>query len=231
MSVRRIKKPCPGCGATDQYRKVDEVCSNCRHVLDSWAQHTAEFSQKKEFATVIIKGAWHWYPQFYGCGPRDQPEGFSETRQALAITFAALGKRMCAALLDWKDVPHKEREGAQPLFFKPDVRFPKKPDEHYARPAKYPSSDGNSGDLGYFGRIDSTVLDLLRKLWDHAARFAEMAYLGGVQDGRNMLFQLAKGELSPSELAEDDVRLAQNMQNSAYLHKKLSKGKIEKFAV
>jgi len=224
-----MKKPCPGCGAADCYRKADQVCGDCRHALEEWGKYKSEFSQQKNLATVIIKGAWHWYPQFYGCGPRCHPAGFSETREALGETFAALGKALCVTRLDWKDIPHTERKDALPLFFKPDVRYPKKSNEYYAKPAKYPSSDGDSGHTGNFGKIDSTVLDLLRKLWDHTARFSEMAYLGGLQDGKDILFQLASGELSASELAEKDLGLARNVQDSAYLHKKLKKGKLENF--
>src|SRR5580692_222332 len=89
-NMRKISKPCPGCGATGCYRKADEVCNDCRHVLDSWKKYQAEFSQKKELATVVLKGAWHWYPQFYACGPRSHPKGFSETRQTLGELFSEL---------------------------------------------------------------------------------------------------------------------------------------------
>jgi hypothetical protein len=61
-------------------------------------------------------------------------------------------------------------------------------------------------------------------LWDSAARFTDLAYTGGVQDGKNLLLQLATGEMSPQDFQESDMRLAEAKQDAIYMHHKL-KGK------
>ena len=67
-------------------------------------------------------------------------------------------------------------------------------------------------------------MELIRGLWDRTARFADLAYTGGVQDGKNLLLQLASGEMSQQDFAEYDVRLAKKRQEATVLHEVMKGG-------
>jgi hypothetical protein len=227
MNRRRgTKAPCPGCGKTDSTRHADSVCGECARAIKNWSEHVAKVNADKTLATVKLKGAWHWYPGFYFGGPQAQIEGFSETREELHKLFCELGELACEEKFDWKDQPCSGDEDAPKiayLFERPDVRYPKKKTEHYARPAEYPASEGSSCFQTVYGKLDSRLLDVIRLLWDHTARFAELAYLGGLQDGKNLLLQMASGQLSSDDLQKKDLALARDVQNAAFLHKKLKR--------
>lgn len=225
--MRRQKKPCPGCGAVDRERKAEEVCTDCAHAIKKWREHIASVQERKDLTTVGLKGASHWYPQFYFGGPRASIEGLSETRSEIGKLFWELGRVISVTALDWKDIRPTD---VLPLYFRPDVREPLKKGASHRERIDYPASDGSGGGCETYGKIETRALDILRKLWDHAARFAEMAYFGGVQDGRDIIFQMARGEMSVSELQEADVRLARDIQNSGKLHQKMKGKSIASFA-
>jgi hypothetical protein len=220
---RNTKAPCPGCGARDKTRHADKVCDDCAHAIKNWSQHVAEVNANKELATVQLKSAHHWYPGFYFGGPNCHIENFDEARGELSRLFCELGELACVEKFDWNDEPRRKDDDPDIpyLFSKPVVRLPKVRGENYARPADYPSSEGSSCYHSLYGKIDRRLLEVIQSLWDYTARFAEMAYLGGVQDGRNLLLQLSSGQLSSEELQKKDMSLAKDVQNAKYLHSKL----------
>lgn len=216
------RKPCPVCGQRDYQRKPEMPCHDCLEKMRKWDEYTARVNQQKETATVMLKGAYHWYPGFYFGGPHHKLEGFDETRTELHKLFAELGELACTEKLDWKD---NRIEGAASLFTRPDVRYPKQKGEPYAKPAQYPTSDGEPSYHDLYGKIDARLLEVIRLLWDHTARFAEMAYLCGIQDGRDILFQLSSGQMSGGDFEERDMDIAKRVQNAEYLHSKLKRSK------
>lgn len=201
-------------------RAAAEVCGGCRRAIEEWGKHVAAVNADRTLATVRLTGAYHWYSMFCFGGPRCHMEGFYEVRDALAQEFEELGERCCVDKLSWQDAPWADGD-IEALYFKPEVRRPVKRGEHYGEPVGHPTSDAVPSYQDQYGKIDARVLELLRALWDHTARFAEMAYLGGVTDGRNLLAQMAAGQLSGEELQKEDVRLAKRVQNAGYLHRAL----------
>jgi hypothetical protein len=227
--VKRTLKACPGCGAKNTARRVDQVCEDCAHAIRCWNEHVAATNARPDLATVRLKGAYHWYPMFYGSGPREEVEGFTETRDELGRLFAELGELSCISKFHWKDSPRRrdDEPECEFLFVRPVVRRPPKKGRHYGEQAVYPASEGSACSNPLYGKMNSRTLEVIRLLWDRTARFAEMAYLGGVQDGRNLLLQLSSGALSIDDLQKWDMNLARERQNAKYLYLKLKRRRTQ----
>jgi hypothetical protein len=218
----RTRKPCPGCGREVHSRSADKVCDDCARAILKWAEHVAKIKATPDNSMVLLKGRYHWYPMFYFGGPRQHVDELDELRADLARFFEELGERLCADVLDWPDAREEKPEA---LFPAPDVRKPLKRGENYAEMVSYPSSKGENSYHDKTGVIDRRNLELLRGLWDRTARFTDLAYIAGVQDGKNLLLQLATGEMSPQDFQEQDIKLGKARQNAAYLHSKLKAGR------
>jgi hypothetical protein len=186
-----------------------------------WPKHLATIKAAENKSAITLKGQAHWYPQFYFGGPRCRINELDELRRQLSELFEELGERLCSDILDWPDARGEKPEELFPI---PDVRKPLKKGANYAERIPYPCSKGEHSYHDKTGLIDSRNLELLRGLWDSAARFTDLAYTGGVQDGKNLLLQLATGEMSPQDFQESDMRLAEAKQDAIYMHHKL-KGK------
>lgn len=227
--MSRTSKPCPGCGKSDRYRTADKVCKDCDHAIKSWGEHVANVNADKKLATVILKREWHWNPGFYYGGPRQEPEGFSETRRSLGQLFWELGELSCAEKFESCDAPdeaHLDKSNTTYLYKRPDIRFPLKKGEQYPERCDYPASEGDGGSYNaLYGRIETKLLETIQALWDHTARFAQMSYLGGLMDGKNLLLQLSSGEISPEKFNEKDIEIAKRVQKSGFLHQKLGRKK------
>lgn len=214
----RTRKPCPGCGKEVHRRSADKVCDDCARSIKMWAEHLATVKAAENKARVNLKGQAHWYPQFYFSGPHVHINEIGEIRRELSELFEELGERLCSDILDWPDARGEKPEELYPI---PDVRKSLKKGENYAERVSYPCSKGGNSFRDKTGLIDSRNLELLRALWDRTARFTEFAYLGGVKDGKNLLLQLATGEMSPQDFQENDMRIAKGTQNAIYLQAKL----------
>lgn len=220
----RTHKPCPGCKKVVSSRPADSVCDECARAIANWREHVSRVNADKELETVRLKRAWHWYPGFYFGGPHVHIDGLSETREELGRLFWELGELSCKERFEWKDAPDRPGEKDWPyLFVRPDVRRPPTETFRNGQPVEYPASEGSSCYHSLYGRLDKRLLEVIRLLWDHTARFAEMAYLGGLQDGRNLLMQLASGQLSTDDLQKRDLAVAKDVQNANYLHRKLKR--------
>ena len=201
---------CEGCGEVCTGRSADKVCRDCQHSIDEWRKHLRETKADRTFSTVCLKGAYHWYPLFYFGGPRITIDGFNETRDQLGILFARLGELSCKEKLSWEDM---RGENPPSLFERPD--------------SDYPASEGSPCYRPVYGKIDQELLTVIRSLWDHTARFAEMAYLGGVYDGRDILFQLSSGQISTTQMQDRDMKLACKLQSTAARYRRLAARKKE----
>jgi hypothetical protein len=215
----RTTKPCPGCQKVVPSREADGVCHECERILKSHYERVNRINADPDLVTARVSTTSHWYPCFYYSGPRARIEGFSETRDELAKLFCELAQLCVVEKMDWLDCRHEGKDEYPFVYTKPNVFHPAKPGESYGKPVQYPSSDGGSHEA-YFGKFPKCLLAVIQTLWDRTARFAEMSYLGGLQDGRNFLLQLSSGDLSVSDVSEQDASIAKHIQDSAYLHKK-----------
>jgi hypothetical protein len=67
--MRRIKKPCPGCGEPDLYREPDKVCRECRRLLDRVkAIEISEAAGENNLVGVQFGERYHWNEYIYTRG-------------------------------------------------------------------------------------------------------------------------------------------------------------------
>lgn len=216
----RTRKPCPGCGEADRYRHADSVCSECKEALKEYGAYEARVKvqiERGDKRLVSVADCAHWWPGFYYGGPCCRLDGFDETRDGLRELFDQLAKLVCEPLPKGY-YPGDARAKAHKQLYRPEVVLdPDSPrDPHYRPRLHYPSSDSEHGGWSC-ALVDPALADVLQGLWDHVARFAHMSYLGGVQDGRNLLLQLASGGLSTDDLAEEDMNRAKEVQTAGRL--------------
>lgn len=167
---------------------------------------------------VRLAGYAHWWPGFYYGGPHCHLEGLDETRRGIQELFDRIAKLVSDPVpYGYSADPNRE---AKPLYRKEKVPDPQPSRGEVYRPLlSYPCSDGQ--DNSTYALIDRDLAEALHQLWDHVARFLHMSYLGGVEDGRNLLLQLASGGLSTDKLAEVDMQRAREMQTAKHLAKAL----------
>lgn len=217
--MSRTTKPCPGCGKIDRYRAADKVCDACANAIKKWNEHVEKVKTIPGVATVRLSEAYHWQPMFYFGGHCHGVEGLSETRDELAKLFKELAELACIDTLDSSDGWTLENT---PFVYSVPVFKGEK--AHL----NYPTSNGSGGYSAPYGKMPKRLLDVIRALFDRTARFTEMAYLGGLQDGQDVLYQMTSGQISPANLQEQEIRLAKQIQNSAALHHRLGKKKVAK---
>lgn len=217
----RTRKPCPGCGEVDRYRHADSVCSKCEKGLEEWREHVKRqrslIERSRSRKLVALAGAEHWWPGFYYGGPRCHIEGLDETRKGLRKLFDDLAKLVC------EPVPSNYSAGQDVgwLYHAEEVGDPESKRKPKYRPyLDYPCSRSISSSSEY-ALIDPELAKVLQQLWDHVARFTHMGYLGGVEDGRDLLMQLASGAMSTDKLAEEDVQRAKRIQVAGHLSRAL----------
>jgi hypothetical protein len=185
-----------------------------------WGEHLAGIKEAEDTSPVGLKEMAHWYPEFYFGGPATQIDELDDLRRDLSRAFAELGRRLCINILEWQDSRTLKPE---PLFPIPEVREPARKGEKFGARVDYPcNKDGSPSHDDETGMINTRNLELLRTLWDATARFTHLAYLGGLQDGKNLLVQMAHGELSPQDFQARDIEIAKEMQSARYLHQQLS---------
>jgi len=197
--VSVTKKPCPGCGQVDRSRKADEVCSACSAAIQGWDKHVESLRVQAtagECEFVRLSEMPYAWPSFYfGGGPRCHLPGFDDMREKLTDVLHNLSHRMC------EPIPGNTYLGqTSQLIEKPEYDFP--------------MSDGMHGWFSIVARVSKTDLKLLRDLWFTTAEFAHLCFLAGREDGRNLLLEIASGEISPQEFAQADVKIAEQIQKA-----------------
>lgn len=226
VRAARTRKPCPGCGVVSRYRPANEVCGRCETALKEHAEYLADVKDRLErdgsVRLVALAGASRWWPTFYYGGPRCHIEGLDETRQDLRDLFDRVARLVCKPLPENYYPGEAIVKKCKRLYHREVVLDPESTrGQHYRPRLDYPSSEGESGGATY-ALVDPQLADALQGLWDHVARFLHMSYLGGVTDGRDLLMQLASGEMSTDDLAKEDVALAKRVQTAGHLARALS---------
>lgn len=214
------RKPCPGCGKSDRQRRVDEVCHDCATAIKNWNAYVTRVKDSPEGVHVTLKGAIHWYPRLYSLPHRTNKE-LDEVRHDLDTLFPAFGEHLCSERLSWGDSRGVE---ALEMFPARDVRRPLEKGQQYRERVLYPVYKGEGSNRESVALIDKASLEFLQALFDRTARYGHLSYLAGVADGRDLLMQLAAGEITGAELAERDMRLAKQTQDARYLHEALTNG-------
>ena len=88
----RTKKPCPGCGKVVPYRKVSEVCNECRKDIREGQSHRkSELAgqRKKELVIVQFPEYEHWLPSLHHASPA---YGDHKYESHVRTTFLELAK-------------------------------------------------------------------------------------------------------------------------------------------
>ena len=203
------KNPCPGCGAVKRNRKADAVCDDCAAAIEGWNKHVESLRAQAavgECAFVRISEMPYAWPSFYfGGGPRCHLSGFDEMRDKLTEVLHDLSHRLC------EPVPGQYMSDTPQLIEKPGHDFP--------------MSDGQHGWFSIVARVAKVDLKLLRDLWYTTAQFAHLCFLAGREDGRNLLLDLASGEMSSQDFAQADVKIAEQIQEAGRRAKGLPKKK------
>lgn len=173
-------KPCPGCGQVDRYRAADKVCKTCRTKLDSITAIEAEAEQLRAKVAATLsadtkpRGVYvpeKGYGIVYNNRLGDSPE-----YAAMATTFAAMLQALTAPL-DRGRMDAWHRNGTVP-----------------AR-SEYSRSEVKSC-------IEATDdgAQATQEYWRTNSAFAQACYGAGVEDGRDLLGQLAAGEMTVTQV-------------------------------
>jgi hypothetical protein len=195
------KKPCPGCGRVDRYRKANEVCNVCRRDLDTWKKHLETLDQQDATTQPVklseVDYAW---PGFYNGAHGHGFETFDTHRDGLQKSLHQLAYRLAKVIYPKHHGPDGACLKAEPLFQVPG--------------RDYPTSQGMPGWFNTIALFAKTDVDLFRALYDHIAQFAELCYLSGLKSGQNILIGLANGTLDLKELEETHERLSKATQQA-----------------
>ncbi len=204
------RKPCPGCGQVVQNRRANQVCTDCKQALSAWAKHKAKQDQQKDLITIELSEYPHWSPTFTAGASHTT----HEIKSTLQETFWKLLRNLVVDEVDgWRATHAAEEPLAVPRGLK-DIAYPAIDNDRLFQ----------SG--ATYWRIPRSSLQLIRTLWDAAARFGEQCYQDGVDHGRNLLLQLGNGELSIGDFSKAEVEIAKNRQESVVLHQRLKRKRL-----
>jgi hypothetical protein len=179
------KKPCPGCGQVDRDRKADEVCRQCRQTLDHVAEIEAEGERLRatvaDALLVATTPRTLYFPDsFYGIGENRDAISKSPEYQSFALATAAMIKALTAPS-DRGRKPERYRADAVPA------------------PCSYSLREGGREHHGVIEASD-TASQAMRQWWKDLQTFARTCFAAGVNDGRDLLGQLASGTITLDQL-------------------------------
>ena len=181
--MAHTRKPCPGCGEVDRYRAADEVCQTCRDKLDRIAKIEADAEQLR--ATVAntlnseTKPRGVYVPE-KGYGMAGLDSRLSDSPEYLA--FAAATVEMLKALtapLDRGRIDEWHNNGSVPSHN--EYRHSRSQDEICIE-------------------ITDAGVQATRDWWRAWAALSQALYGAGVEDGRDLLGQLAAGEMTVTQV-------------------------------
>lgn len=72
---RQCKDPCDGCGRTDQYRKKDQLCYDCKELLTKAYKRLDLKKNPAGKITVLVPEASHWMEYIEHPGSANDPRG------------------------------------------------------------------------------------------------------------------------------------------------------------
>jgi hypothetical protein len=179
--MAHTRKPCPGCGEIDRYRAADEVCHTCRDKLKRIAAIEAEAEQLR--ATVANTLAVETKPR--GLYLPEKGYGIagsnvlcdSEEYNAFAVATAAMIRALTAPL-DRDRIDNWGNNGTLPA------------QNEYHRRDTHESC------------IETTdeAARASQDWWRAFKTYAHALYGAGVEDGRDLLGQLAAGEMTVTQV-------------------------------
>lgn len=163
-------------------RRKTEVCNECRATLDIGRQLKEERRQSTH-AAMIMREVPHALPYL-----RKAPSSNCGKVQAAFWRLSMLLSRPTDETADMNHGP-SERLGSSPGYL-------------------YLWRDRHDGHSWAVTRvIDRATADALGDAYEAVKRMAEAAYADGHADGRNLLMQLASGDLTPDQFNERAARL------------------------
>lgn len=190
-SPRRQSKPCPGCGATGEYRLIDQVCNECRRVLKAARKHeeyvAAALKEGRELVVLPHTGSWHWWPRFYQ-GKSSTSNENRESRDVLGHALAEL-----STLVGELTTAQDTRQASLLTH------------DGYSIYGVKHSGGGDcwQGTSIYDHRalylFNPRVAELFRVIYDAIGRSLEFTDADGRRAGNNLLMELANGGLTIDE--------------------------------
>lgn len=161
------KKPCPGCGQVDPYRKIDEVCRDCKRNLREVAWLRKALEEANAGRLVAKLGAKsHWNRYFTVRYPR---RGNYEIGSALQ-----------------RAIYHTCLAGSVPSGSDRDSPYlMKKEREHFA-------TDGSH----IYRAVTQEFFDAVQVLMDTIDEALSQSFAAGQEDGQRFLLDLAEGNVS-----------------------------------
>lgn len=191
--MAHTKKPCPGCGQIDRNRAADQVCGVCRKKLDRIAAIEAEAEQLR--ATVSTASAMETKPRLVYLPTRnynimdqrdrliDSPE-FSTFR----LSTAAVIRSLTQPLDQGRKTNHWNQRDSVPAI------------------CDHAISESSAENFGYAELSDEAV-KTVRQWWKDLTAFGRTCYAAGVEDGRDLLVQLANGGMTLDQVNERALNL------------------------
>lgn len=183
-------KPCPGCGQVDRYRPADKVCDTCKKKLARIADIEAEATQLRATVAAALKAE----TKPHRCHIPEKGYGMVGVNNRLAesveyTNLRATTETMILALLapldrgrvdEWRNNAPIPVTGDQ--YLPPDLRCVEATDE---------------------GAKAASLWWRSLKAWSQAC------YGAGVEDGRDLLGQLAAGEMTVTQVNDRAYELVE----------------------
>ena len=180
--MAHTRKPCPGCGQVDRYRAADEVCQTCRDKLKRIAAIETEAEQLRATVAgtlaVATKPRGIYLPEKgYGIAGLDSRLSESPEYYAFAEATAAMLKALTAPL-DRGRIDQWHNNGSIPS------------QNEYRHAGKHETC------------VETTdeAANAAREWWRVFKTYAQALYGAGVEDGRDLLGQLAAGEMTVTQV-------------------------------
>ena len=177
MKNSYTRKPCPGCGGSHTYpfRKVDEVCDNCKRLMAEALAHREKVKNIPGSMKIRVGEMYHWNQGYYE-GDISGKFGNRSLRDALAIMMVKLIKELSEI-----DNASPYESHRSPIIMKKLNCIDRRYEENEMR------------------LINKRLFGLLRGL-DRLIRFAiRRSYKNGKREGASLIRMLASGQITLDE--------------------------------
>lgn len=167
--MARCKKPCPGCGEIDQFRNANSVCCSCEEIISKGIELKKE---TKKLRRAVSK----WCSETNRIPVRIPDARYWPDNTLLEKKYAR------AMAVSFRQLINAISEGGIVRVATPDRGVPPF-SMHY-------------GDICDYRLLKEEEADALDRLHRALIRAIYRAYIQGIKHGRNLLMQIAKGEMS-----------------------------------
>lgn len=188
--MARTTKPCPGCGQIDRYRAADKVCQDCKKKLVRIEAIEAEAAELRATVAASLSAdtkphRLHMPEKAYGMvGVNNRLAdsiAYTNLRATTEAMFLALLAPLDRGRVDeWRHNTPLPASGDQ--YLPPDLRHVEATDE---------------------GATAS------RLWWKSLNAWSQACYGAGVEDGRDLLGQLAAGEMTVTQVNDRAYELVE----------------------